>query len=1180
MRLRRLQIQRYGHFTDALLEFPGNGVQVIHGCNEAGKSTLLQFIRELLFGFGERNRYAFQGEKLEGAALLEFNPVARLSESEPQADRAAGGVPELVELKRRKGRPDAITLRRNDQSESFTESQLQALLGGANAPLFHNVFAFGLSELAEGQASLQIEAVHNALHGSGLTGMANPQKLLDLLTKDAEAIFKERGSKQDVATICTDIKNQTSKLKEKITRTETWLQRKRDHEAAKSEAEQLAAQLQKLRTEHARIKKLATAYPVWRDISGLQSQRQELGDPSRLASDSRQKFEKALDELKRLAKEASKLEREINSADGDLQKNPAQTEWLALRAEIEQARESIKSVQDVRRDLPLLETELAASRQEVSDGVENIISTWSTRQVEEFRCDAAQRNQCDELAQTKRELDDEGVRLAERETDLARDQAENQADLQSIGELHDITALQALLSGHADHIARTADLTRLLKEQSKQQRAIAKQTRELTPPLPANVTDLTSLPVPPLEQIKQFQMQFAAARQRVTIAEQSLAEAQQRCEQLERELAVARGGIVDIPTQDGLREIRQHRDEGWDLIQQRYIDGKKTTNAETTWLGQTGSTLPAEFERTLHAADDYSDRLFNNASLVHQQEQVTVAQQAVRSKQSELETQQQTVSSLDAQWLDLWRACGFVPFAPEIMVTWRSQYDRALELISKQADLQDDLDHLQQDIQSFNDRLASALPDFTGTAEDRLAAAQQQVARHQQQAQDLKSCTRQAAKLDKSAEQLAADRQSFATRQQKYVEQWQAWLAAMKFPADWQPDLAVSVVNRLQGLRDKQQQIPGLEGRINAMRSRLSEFDPFVARLCSQVAPEWQQQPTEVAARHLADRLQAAIDTDSRRTALTRELHKHRQKLEEVKEQQLTAQAERSRLLELAGAADDPQFLLEADRADTIRDVDQQILTKQRELARLRDFEDEGRFLTALEAVDYPALEASRASLEQQIEALQEEERKANERTGATGRELEQLDGSAAAAEIQNTISQRRAALANAVDRYVPLLFAKQLLQQTLQRFEQQSQPQMLGDVSRLFQAMTGGRYVRVERPRDENRPLIVFREGSTDEFDPSQLSTGTRELLFLAIRLAYVLHYCTKAEPLPIVLDDVFANFDPPRTKRALEALGQITDRVQVLLFTCHPHVVGLAREVFPGLQPVEMPGAAAMKA
>lgn len=1167
MRLRRLHIHRYGHFADAQLDFPGNGLQVIHGHNEAGKSTLLQFVREVLFGFGERNPYAFLGEKLEGTALLEFADL------------------QTAELRRRKGRlPGALTLQRNQQPESISETELQLLLGGANGPLFQEVFAFGLTELAKGEESLRIEAVQNALHGSGLSGLANPQKILDQFTKDAEAIFKKSGSKQEVAAICAEIKTQSGKLKEKITKTETYLQRKRDHDAAKTEAEQLAAQLGQLRRDYARVKKLVTAFPLWRELTELQARRLELGAASPLAADARAKFDKLLDDLKRLAKETARLEREILAADAELLKNPAQTEWLGLRSQIEQARELIKSVQEARRDLPLLEAELHSNQRQVQEGIEDIIADWTVRHLEGFRCDAGQRNQCEQFAETRRELDNERIRLAEREANLSLEQVENQADLSSVGEPADVTSLQALLNSHADQVARETALKSLIKDEAKQQRALVTQLRKLTPPLPADAPHLERLPIPPTEQIKQFQTRFAEAEQRITVAEQSLAEAEQRRDQLQRDLTTARGSVLEIPTPEGLRQIRSRRDVGWDLLQRRFIQGQPAPADEQAWLTSTPEsspgTLPVEFGRVLQAADEYSDKMFSNASLVQKQEQVELANVAVIAKNTELSTQRAALDALQSQWKALWQASGFEPFDPHTMGAWKLQYDQVTELMSRQADLQDDIARVQADCQAFNDRVAVALPDFEGSADERLATAQARVAQAQQQTQDLKTFKRQAAKLQKSAEQLSEERDSFDARLATFSEQWRSWLAGLHFPSDWQPDLALTVIGRLQNLRDKLQQIPGLESRLAAMRQRLAEFDPFVSQLCEQVAPEWKSQATEVAARHLADRLQSALDTDTRRAALTRELQKQRTKLDEIKEQQHAHQEERRQLLQLAGCDGDDAYLQEAQRADAIRDLELQFTAKQRELTRLRDFEDEAAFLAELQVVDYPALEASRQSLEQQINLLEEDERKANERKGATGRELEQLDGSSAAAEIQGTISQRRAALANAVDRFVPLLFARQILQQTLQRFEKESQPEMLNDVSRLFSAMTGGRYQRVERPRDASRPLIVYRAENSDDLEPSQLSTGTREQLYLAIRLAYVLHYCTKAEPLPIVLDDVFANFDPGRTRNTLVALGQITDRVQVLLFTCHPHVAALAQEVFPGLQPVSVPNANVTKA
>ncbi|MCA9658063.1 MAG: hypothetical protein KC486_06950, partial [Myxococcales bacterium] len=85
--------------------------------------------------------------------------------------------------------------------------------------------------------------------------------------------------------------------------------------------------------------------------------------------------------------------------------------------------------------------------------------------------------------------------------------------------------------------------------------------------------------------------------------------------------------------------------------------------------------------------------------------------------------------------------------------------------------------------------------------------------------------------------------------------------------------------------------------------------------------------------------------------------------------------------------------------------------------------------------------------------------------------------------------------------------------------------------------------------------------------------STGTREQLFLALRLAYVLEYCDRAEPLPVIIDDVLVNFDRARARSTLEALCEVARSTQVLLFTCHHHIVDLTRVVAPEVPIFELP-------
>ena len=115
------------------------------GPNEAGKSTLLEFVRELLFGFAERNSYDFGLGRLEGEATMRLDSG------------------QVVDLRRHKGRKNAVSVRMGGSETPHDAAGFNALLGNATANLFRSVFAFGLQELAAGEKGLADEGVRSAL---------------------------------------------------------------------------------------------------------------------------------------------------------------------------------------------------------------------------------------------------------------------------------------------------------------------------------------------------------------------------------------------------------------------------------------------------------------------------------------------------------------------------------------------------------------------------------------------------------------------------------------------------------------------------------------------------------------------------------------------------------------------------------------------------------------------------------------------------------------------------------------------------------------------------------------------------------------------------------------------------------------------------------------------------------
>ncbi|MFO0551097.1 MAG: hypothetical protein U0271_22090 [Polyangiaceae bacterium] len=106
---------------------------------------------------------------------------------------------------------------------------------------------------------------------------------------------------------------------------------------------------------------------------------------------------------------------------------------------------------------------------------------------------------------------------------------------------------------------------------------------------------------------------------------------------------------------------------------------------------------------------------------------------------------------------------------------------------------------------------------------------------------------------------------------------------------------------------------------------------------------------------------------------------------------------------------------------------------------------------------------------------------------------------------------------------------------------------------------------LRVILGDDDEPELVCLRRGAEVPIDG--LSDGTKDQLFLALRLATIAEVSIGLESLPLILDDVVANFDEERTRLALQLLAEVGSSMQVLLFTHQERVVDLAREI--GLAP-----------
>jgi hypothetical protein len=148
--------------------------------------------------------------------------------------------------------------------------------------------------------------------------------------------------------------------------------------------------------------------------------------------------------------------------------------------------------------------------------------------------------------------------------------------------------------------------------------------------------------------------------------------------------------------------------------------------------------------------------------------------------------------------------------------------------------------------------------------------------------------------------------------------------------------------------------------------------------------------------------------------------------------------------------------------------------------------------------------------------------------------------------------------LAAAVRRYQVLTITHRWLDSVREYYERYRQPETLREASKYLVELTTGRYRRVWTRWGENALLVDDADNNT--LPVEVLSRGTREQLFLSLRLALVAVFARRGIELPLILDDVLVNFDAERAAAAVNVLQEFaSDGHQLLVFTCHEHIARL---------------------
>ncbi|MBI4643243.1 MAG: hypothetical protein HY743_05830, partial [Deltaproteobacteria bacterium] len=393
-------------------------------------------------------------------------------------------------------------------------------------------------------------------------------------------------------------------------------------------------------------------------------------------------------------------------------------------------------------------------------------------------------------------------------------------------------------------------------------------------------------------------------------------------------------------------------------------------------------------------------------------------------------------------------------------------------------------------------------------------------------------------------------------------EEWRAWLQNASLDPDLSPAGAAAFLQEIGAARNLLQELQDLAGTGKELQDYLADLTARVGEVLTGLGrPIVSSAQVSATLLELRQEVAEALKLQEQQQQLTQKIAETEKESTgwETRKKHLSAALEN--LLAAAGEQTEEGFRREAaifaERGELTR--------KTQELAaRLRLLAGDDVALEQLQAdlvrTAPEELEARRRQAAMRLQDLKSRREEAFQQQGKLQNlieGLEQTDALSRALLAEQTLAAR---LQDAARRWTVTTLANHFLEQARRRFEAEYQPQVLRRASHYFDLLTGGRYPQVMAPLEGESFLVINRQGS--HVPPERLSRGTGEQLYLALRFALIQEYSQEGRSLPLILDDILVNFDPYRARQAIRLLQEMSDSHQLLLFTCHPHILNLIQE------------------
>jgi uncharacterized protein YhaN len=1167
MRIDRIDLIRYGHFFQRAIDIPQRQSDffVIYGDNEAGKSTLLRGISALLFGVPPRTPdvHSCKGPELRIGATI--------------SDSTAS-----FSFRRRKG--TAATLLSEGETQ-IQEDRLGPFLHGLDRARFEQFFGLDHIRLREGGEEL--------LRGEGEIGSAlfqaagfDLRKLLDTLDKESGDLFSPRSKSRVIGSALEEYKQARAQMRRLSLSGAAVKEKQAELERAKASRDALNVEAGLLREQLTKLHRIAGNKG---DVARLQELRTALAVlewvPA-LPANARRQRDQAVADLTDATAQIESLTNQIAQRTEKIKALPLSDAFKAHTREIEALNAGTHDYLRSILDLP----KRCDDRNKVIQRAEMEWRTiWHQRPVrdaDQLRSAYTRKAEIHALITEHARLI---VALEQAEESLRSDRDEHDRlslELAASAEPRDPATLLASIE-QSKRLGDTAEATSRLQSECK--RMDAEIARDLKSMSLWSGTDeeLESLPMPMLSTVEQYARdweELAGHRRDLSSRESSLAVSLR-----EKQAEVERLGLqVSTAGEKELAEARAGRNHLWELIRAFAFDKTLTSEAAQNQSGSR-DPLPEVFAQQLRRSDEIADLRFSNAKdvAIHDRlvKEIASAKSEQQSVKAELTAIEAKFNDLRLRWRSEWSSLAADPLSPVEMKEWIARRQKILDRLEQRRSKEEDLQWIGERAALAAAEIRARLRELGCDAvkeTDSLSVVQNVAEGFARQVEERRRTIRDLRRnlklidLDKQKEGVAECKRKLSEWEQK----WSPPMIGLLLPPVTTPERASAALDVLEKVFLQLEKSNDLQHRIDRIGENIAQFEADASKLAGAIDSSLTSLKPQQIATLLQERLVETGKAETRRIELENQNASDEATVATCRAKAQAATATLQRLMELARCQDDQH--LEAaiaaaeEKAERQEDYNRIAagLVERNAIPDLKQIEEEAS------TYELDSLRNEVGRHEERQKELQDQVFKSGTEYGRLQQEYERLESSEDAALQAQTAEDGLAKARPAIAQYLRLRIAAEVLQRAMDSYREKHQGPVLTRASELFSRLTLGEHDGLTTAfGDDDKPVLVAIRKNKEQVEVAGLSDGTRDQLYLALRLAAIEDHVVRVAPCPVILDDILIHSDDLRASAALQVLAEIAQRTQVLFFTHHSRLADLGSKAGASvihLQPSAAPAVA----